>query len=122
MLHFHCQHVTTIQWKDGKSKVLKVGDMSYAEKGEKKLRFYFVRHGETLFNVQGLMQGWSDSPLTKEGIEVAKYLGKGLENVPFLAAYSSTSERAVDTGMLALGGRDLPLQLDKRLKEFNYGE
>ncbi|WP_152396441.1 histidine phosphatase family protein [Paenibacillus guangzhouensis] len=114
--------VTTLQWKDGKFKVLKVGDMSYAEKGEKKLRFYFVRHGETLFNVQGLMQGWSDSPLTKEGIEVAKYLGKGLENVPFLAAYSSTSERAVDTGMLALGGRDLPLQLDKRLKEFNYGE
>jgi len=113
--------VSLVQWKDGKLTVLKAGDMSYAEKGEKKLEFYFVRHGETLFNTEGLMQGWSDSPLTKEGIEVAEYLGKGLKDIPFLAAYSSTSERAVDTAHLVLQGRNIPLMLDKRLKEVNFG-
>ena len=30
---------------------------------------YLMRHGRTLFNVMGLNQGMSDSPLTKEGIE-----------------------------------------------------
>ncbi|WP_268794441.1 hypothetical protein [Paenibacillus sp. DMB20] len=39
--------VTTIQWKDGSFRVLKVGDPSYAEKGGMKLTFYLVRHGET---------------------------------------------------------------------------
>ena len=32
---------------------------------------YLMRHGRTLFNVMGLNQGMSDSPLTKEGIEEA---------------------------------------------------
>lgn len=114
--------VTTIEWKNGQFKVLKVGDQSYAKKGERKLTFYFVRHGETLFNKQGKMQGWSDSPLTAEGIEVAKDLGKGLEQIPFLAAYSSTSERAADTAEYVLAGqKDVPLYLDKGLREMNFG-
>ena len=29
---------------------------------------YLMRHGQTLFNVQKRIQGWSDSPLTEEGI------------------------------------------------------
>ncbi|WP_211748674.1 histidine phosphatase family protein [Paenibacillus sp. Marseille-Q4541] len=113
--------VTTIQWKDGKFKVLKVGDQSYAQKGEKKVRLYLVRHGETLFNTQNLMQGWSDSPLTKEGIEVAKYLGAGMKDIPFAAAYSSTSERSMDTADYILQGRNIPVHLNKGLKEMNFG-
>ena len=33
---------------------------------------YLMRHGETLFNVQGKIQGWCDSPLTINGIKQAK--------------------------------------------------
>ncbi|WP_165437759.1 histidine phosphatase family protein, partial [Streptococcus ruminantium] len=29
---------------------------------------YLMRHGETLFNTQKRVQGWSDSPLTEKGI------------------------------------------------------
>ena len=36
------------------------------------LKFYFVRHGKTLFNLKGRMQGWCDSPLLDEGIQQAK--------------------------------------------------
>ena len=33
---------------------------------------YLMRHGETLFDQLGKMEGWSDSPLTKKGIRQAK--------------------------------------------------
>ncbi|MBR3245614.1 MAG: histidine phosphatase family protein, partial [Parasporobacterium sp.] len=29
--------------------------------------FYLTRHGQTLFNVRGVGQGWCDSPLTEDG-------------------------------------------------------
>lgn len=114
--------VTKIQWKDGKYTVQKVGDQSYAENGQNKLTFYFVRHGETLFNVQKRLQGLSDAPLTKEGIEVAEYLGRGLKDIPFSAAYSSTSERASDTADIVLEGRNMILNTDKRFRELNFGD
>lgn len=39
---------------------------------------YLMRHGQTLFNVQKRIQGWSDSPLTEVGIEQAKQAGNYL--------------------------------------------
>ncbi|SUN77401.1 phosphoglycerate mutase family protein [Streptococcus massiliensis] len=33
---------------------------------------YLMRHGQTFFNQQGLVQGSSDSPLTEPGIEQAQ--------------------------------------------------
>ena len=100
----------------------KVGDQSYAENGQNKLTFYFVRHGETLFNVQKRMQGLSDAPLTEEGIKVAEDLARGLHDIPFSAAYSSSSGRAVDTADTVLEGRNMILKTDKRLRELNFGD
>ncbi|WP_164472730.1 histidine phosphatase family protein [Cohnella candidum] len=85
------------------------------------MTIYLVRHGETLFNVNDRMQGFSDSPLTDRGIQVAEKLGQGLKNIPFTAVYSSTSERATDTADLILKGRNIPVQTDKRLREINFG-
>ncbi len=45
--------------------------------------FYIIRHGETVFNRKGRIQGWCDSPLTDLGVSQAKQLGKELKNVPF---------------------------------------
>lgn len=61
------------------------------------MTFYVVRHGQTLFNVMGKVQGWCDTPLTDEGVRVARSLGRGLADVDFAAAYSSDSGRAVQT-------------------------
>lgn len=33
---------------------------------------YLMRHGETLFNQLGLIQGWCDSPLTTNGKQQAQ--------------------------------------------------
>lgn len=82
---------------------------------------YFVRHGQTLFNVQDKVQGWCDSPLTDEGVEVAKRLGEALKDVHFDALYSSISERAYDTACYIAKDEAYCIQVDKRLKEFNFG-
>jgi probable phosphoglycerate mutase len=88
---------------------------------ENKVTLYFVRHGETQYNVERRMQGFCDSPLTEKGIFQAKSVGKGLTNIPFIAAYSSDSQRVQDTAKYAIGDRDIPLVIDKRLKEMNFG-
>lgn len=54
------------------------------------VRFYIVRHGETMMNKLKLLQGWNDSALTENGIEIAQCLGKGLKDINFDAAYCST--------------------------------
>lgn len=40
---------------------------------------YLTRHGKTMLNTTGRMQGWCDSPLTEDGAAVAEKLGRGLK-------------------------------------------
>jgi len=40
------------------------------------VRFYIVRHGQTLLNSLDRAQGWADFPLTASGKQAAKELGK----------------------------------------------
>lgn len=63
---------------------------------------FIVRHGETLLNLLGRAQGWSDSPLTTKGVADAKELGRELRDVPFSGAYSSDTLRAKTTCELIL--------------------
>lgn len=87
------------------------------------VELYVVRHGKTLFNTVHRAQGWSDTPLTAEGMEVAKKAGRGLKPVDFIAAWSSDSGRARETAKLILAERDksLPLQEREALREVFFG-
>jgi probable phosphoglycerate mutase len=85
-------------------------------------RFYVVRHGETLFNIKRLYQGWCDSTLTENGILQAKELYEGLYAIPFVNAVSSTSERAIDTLACIVGDRNIPMEWDKDLREVYFGQ
>lgn len=87
----------------------------------KKVTFYYVRHGETLFNVFNRMQGWCDSPLTEKGIQNAWEAREILKDVPLKAAYVSTSERCRDTCAIIVEGRGIPTYERKGLKEVNFG-
>lgn len=68
----------------------------------KHLTFYLLRHGRTVWNEQGLLQGHSDSPLTEKGIADAQLTGKALAHIPFIAGYSSCLKRSIDTASLIL--------------------
>lgn len=76
------------------------------------ITFYIVRHGKTLLNTLDRVQGWCDSPLTSEGIEVAQYLGAGMHDIHFDAAYCSDLRRTLQTAKTILkekGQGDLPV-------------
>ena len=88
---------------------------------KKQLTFYFIRHGRTVWNEQGLMQGSGDSPLTEEGIKNAVKTGQALQNVDFIAAYSSCLQRTIDTANYIIGDRDIPLFQHRGLNEHYFG-
>ena len=88
---------------------------------KKQLTFYFIRHGRTVWNEQGLMQGSGDSPLTEEGIQSAVKTGQALQNVDFIAAYSSCLQRTIDTANYIIGDRNIPLFQHRGLNEHYFG-
>ena len=88
---------------------------------KKQLTFYFIRHGRTVWNEQGLMQGSGDSPLTEEGIKSAVKTGQALQNVDFIAAYSSCLQRTIDTANYIIDDRDIPLFQHCGLNEHYFG-
>lgn len=83
--------------------------------------FYLVRHGQTEWNVKGLIQGTSDSPLTKDGINQAKELAKQLSHVEFDLIFSSDLLRAKKTAEIIVGEKNLAMQTTKLLRERNFG-
>lgn len=46
---------------------------------------YFVRHGETDWNVQGLIQGWTDTPLNGKGHVQARAVARALAELPHIS-------------------------------------
>ena len=82
---------------------------------------YLMRHGQTFFNQEGLVQGACDSPLTELGQEQARQAGAYLKErgIHFGHLYSSTQERASDTLELVSGRTDYTRL--KGIKEWNFG-
>ncbi|MDU1890621.1 MAG: histidine phosphatase family protein [Dysgonomonas sp.] len=68
-----------------------------------KITFYIARHGKTMMNALDKVQGWCDSPLTKEGIDVARYLGYAFSDLNFRTAYCSDLRRTRQTVQIVLG-------------------
>jgi probable phosphoglycerate mutase len=81
---------------------------------------YLVRHGETEWSLSGQHTGSTDIPLTENGKEVARELGRKLAGHEFAAVWSSPMSRAIDTARLA--GFDHDVRIDDRLKEWEYGD
>ena len=45
------------------------------------MRIYVIRHGETLLNYKGVLQGWLDVSLNEKGKEEARKTGEGLKGI-----------------------------------------
>lgn len=83
--------------------------------------FYIVRHGETVWNIEGRMQGHRDSPLTEEGISQAKKLGQELANIHFDHVLSSDLLRAKRTAELITLEKKLAVNTTHLLRERTFG-
>lgn len=81
---------------------------------------YLVRHGRTMFNEKRVIQGWCDSPLTREGEEQAARVGRYFahEGVFFDHAYASTLARTHQT-IEAI--TDMPYGREPGLREWFFG-
>ncbi len=77
-----------------------------------------VRHGEATGNAARLLLGRTDAPLTEVGRAQAAAVGARLGHVRRLV--SSPLRRAIDTGGAL--GFDLPVEVDERWVEVDYGE
>lgn len=84
-------------------------------------RLYIVRHGETVWNREGRIQGHTDVGLSEKGLEQARRLAGRLETVPFDAAYASDLSRASQTASTILQGREVPLSPTPTLREYHKG-
>ncbi len=88
------------------------------------VRFYIVRHGQTLLNSLDRAQGWADSPLTEVGKQMVADIGQKLKGIDFDAVYTSDMLRAVQTAELILeanGKNGVLLKKDVRLREWCLG-
>lgn len=88
------------------------------------VRVYFVRHGETPWNVEHRCQGLSDIPLNENGIAEAQEAAKGLAEagITWDIAFSSPLKRAKMTADILTEGSGKPLIVDDRLHEMAFGE
>ena len=82
---------------------------------------YIVRHGETMWNAEGRIQGHTDVGLTGRGKEQARATARRLADIHFDVAYSSDMSRTRDTAMIILGERETPLHSVPELREYNKG-
>ena len=85
------------------------------------LRLYFIRHGETQYNIEFLVQGWCDSHLTEKGIMQAKKVGEALSGINFVGCFSSDLGRCQETTENILGDRKLDVTYTYKLREFHFG-
>lgn len=83
--------------------------------------FYIVRHGETEWNVRGLLQGQQGTDLTENGKKQAQNIAKELQNVPFEAIYASDLIRAKQTAEIIALERKIAVQLSILLRERKLG-
>ena len=97
---------------------------SFYHKGEwRKMKIYYVRHGQTDWNLARKMQGGqTEKPLNQTGIEQANETRKELENVKDDIIIRSPMHRAEQTAEIINQDRNVPTIVDERIRERKLGE
>lgn len=84
--------------------------------------FYIVRHGETEWNIKGLLQGHGDSPLTITGMIQARKIARKLKKIKFADVYSSDLLRAKRTAEIIALEHKLAVKTTQALRERAFGK
>ena len=85
--------------------------------------FVFLRHGESVGNMENRFQGHADFPLTETGRAQARALAERwkAEGRAFDRVFSSPLARARETAEIICGALNAPLELDPGWMEVNNG-
>jgi 2,3-bisphosphoglycerate-dependent phosphoglycerate mutase len=86
-----------------------------------------LRHGQSTWNLENRFTGWTDVPLTQQGIDEAVDSGEKIKaaGLHLDVAYTSVLARAIDTTTLCLKAAEqesVPILYDQALNERHYGD
>jgi len=87
-------------------------------------KLILLRHLKSQWNLENRFTGWTDVPLSMEGVENAKEVSDKLAGVKIDKVYTSPLIRNRETTSLILenlGKKDAPIVINKALDERNYG-
>jgi len=89
---------------------------------------YFIRHGETDWNRQGLIQGWVDTPLNSQGHAQAQSVARALAAVPefspdfnFVVSPLQRARQTMGYIAEALALEPEQIDVDDVVKELRFG-
>ena len=85
--------------------------------------FYFVRHGESLWNVENKICGKTDIDLSEKGCEQARAAALAIldQNLKIDVILSSPLKRALHTAEVISSLCGIPLKVEERLIEQDFG-
>ena len=86
------------------------------------LSIVFETHSTTLDNERGVATGWLPGELSELGRSQADQLGQRRRADDISAVFCSDLARAVQTARIAFAGSAVPVLLDWRLRECDYGQ
>ena len=83
---------------------------------------YLIRHAETMWNREGRMQGFGDSPLSELGTQQAEALARRMPELKIDAFYSSDAPRCLRTMRIATGSLNARVAQMPELRERHMGD
>lgn len=85
-------------------------------------RFLLMRHAPTAWNQERRIQGQHDTPLSSQGLDLARSWALALCEHAFQAVLASDLRRAQETVEAVVSGKELPSMADSRLREQDWGQ
>jgi broad specificity phosphatase PhoE len=85
------------------------------------MKLHLIRHGESVYNAEGRIQGHADIPLSELGCRQAEAAAEALAKQPHDVIYASPLRRAAQTAEIIAKRLGLPIQFNEQLKEINVG-
>lgn len=86
------------------------------------MELMLIRHGETIWNKEGRVQGMTDIELNADGVEQARLLALSLKDHSFDAIHSSPLKRALQTAEIINEYHQKQIHTHDDLMEMNTGD
>jgi len=86
------------------------------------MELILIRHGETIWNKEGRIQGYRDIDLSDTGLQQARQLALSLKDHPVHSIHTSPLIRARKTAQFINKYQNVPIYLDSNLMEMDHGD
>lgn len=85
------------------------------------MKIYVMRHGKTVWNEKGIIQGRSNNKLSTQGITFTQEIALKFKNINFDIIFVSPLMRAIQTANIMNQYHKVKILKDERITEINQG-